>query len=240
MELVEKWASRDKLIRELFGLRRKLLIAYLRISLGASWFGRRPFTYDEMPAGQTDVALTRFNLSRDTLFWIPLLKRILAIHPRLKIMASPWTAPLWMKPITKALAEIWKQNIRPVTPSILYKLHQRHASAGHRGRCCNSTKRAPAWRQTIPAWWCLLHTSWFYQNHLGPAFKAASIDTKLSFGIIITTTINITAVLSDAAAGPFIDGSAFHLYGGDEGARSLVHDAHPEKNLYFTGTMDRW
>jgi glucosylceramidase len=41
-------------------------------------------------------------------------------------------------------------------------------------------------------------------------------------------------VLNDAAAKPFIDGSAFHLYAGDIVAMSTVHDAHPDKNLYFT------
>ena len=41
------------------------------------------------------------------------------------------------------------------------------------------------------------------------------------------------------AAAQYIDGSAFHLYGGDEGALSLVHDAHPEKKSLFYRTMDR-
>ena len=41
-------------------------------------------------------------------------------------------------------------------------------------------------------------------------------------------------ILNDAAAKAFIDGSAFHLYGGDISALSTVHNAHPDKNLYFT------
>ncbi len=40
--------------------------------------------------------------------------------------------------------------------------------------------------------------------------------------------------LFDAAAKTFIDGSAFHLYAGDISALTTVHNAHPDKNLYFT------
>ena len=41
-------------------------------------------------------------------------------------------------------------------------------------------------------------------------------------------------ILNDAAAKPFVDGSAFHLYAGDISALSTVHNAFPDKNLYFT------
>jgi glucosylceramidase len=39
--------------------------------------------------GQTDPALSKFNLSYDTLHLIPVLKEILALNPNLKIMGSP-------------------------------------------------------------------------------------------------------------------------------------------------------
>jgi glucosylceramidase len=35
-------------------------------------------------------------------------------------------------------------------------------------------------------------------------------------------------------ANSYIDGSAFHLYGGQISALSQVHNAHPDKNVYFT------
>ena len=58
----------------------------------------------------------------------------------------------------------------------------------------------------------------FIKNHLGPAFKAASIDTKIVIWDHNCDNYQYPlAVLSDAAAAQPIDGSAFHLYGGDEG-----------------------
>ena len=41
-------------------------------------------------------------------------------------------------------------------------------------------------------------------------------------------------ILKDSEAGKYIDGSAFHLYEGDISALSTVHNAFPDKNLYFT------
>jgi glucosylceramidase len=75
----------------------------------------------------------------------------------------------------------------------------------------------------------------FVKNHLGPAFQAAAITTK----IIIwdhncdNPTYPIT-ILNDATAKQYIDGSAFHLYNGSIGALTAVHNTHPDRNLYFT------
>jgi glucosylceramidase len=75
----------------------------------------------------------------------------------------------------------------------------------------------------------------FIGKHLGPAFRQAGIQTKI---VIYDHNADrpdypIT-VLSDPLANPFIDGSAFHLYGGQIEALSEVHRAFPNKHLYFT------
>jgi glucosylceramidase len=75
----------------------------------------------------------------------------------------------------------------------------------------------------------------FIKNNLGPAFQAASIATK-----IIVWDHNCDNptypldVLNDAGAKQYVNGSAFHLYGGDITALSQVHSMHPDRNVYFT------
>ena len=75
----------------------------------------------------------------------------------------------------------------------------------------------------------------FIKNHLGPAFKAAGIDTK-----IILYDHNADrpdypiSILNDPEAKKYVDGSAFHFYGGKIEALTEVHNAHPDKNIYFT------
>ena len=75
----------------------------------------------------------------------------------------------------------------------------------------------------------------FIKNNLGPAFQSAGLTTK-----IITYDHNCdhadypVTVLNDPAANAFINGSAFHLYAGDISALTTVHNAFPDKALYFT------
>ena len=44
-----------------------------------------------------DIEMKKFSLKQDEKYLIPILKEILAISPNIKIMASPWSAPAWMK-----------------------------------------------------------------------------------------------------------------------------------------------
>ncbi|MCK4106540.1 hypothetical protein, partial [Acinetobacter radioresistens] len=90
-------AKKQDLLQELFGTgTNDIGISYLRISVGASDLNEAPFTYNDMPVGETDEDLTEFSIEKDRGV-IDLLKEIVAINPEIKIMASPWTAPVWMK-----------------------------------------------------------------------------------------------------------------------------------------------
>src|SRR5690606_15401790 len=75
----------------------------------------------------------------------------------------------------------------------------------------------------------------FIKNHLGPAFKAAGIDTKI---VIFDHNCDHPdypiAILNDPVTRTMVDGSAFHLYLGDISALSTVHNTHPDKSIYFT------
>jgi len=75
----------------------------------------------------------------------------------------------------------------------------------------------------------------FIRNNLGPAFVAAGLTTKIiDFDHNCGNPEYPLAVLADPGALPYVDGSAFHLYGGDISAMSQVHAAYPSKNVYFT------
>jgi len=90
--------KRKELLQELFGKSdNSISISYLRISIGASDLNSIPFTYDDLPLGQTDVTLSQFSLYPDAKDVIPMLKEILTINPQIKIIATPWSPPTWMK-----------------------------------------------------------------------------------------------------------------------------------------------
>jgi glucosylceramidase len=75
----------------------------------------------------------------------------------------------------------------------------------------------------------------FIKSHLGPAFQSANIATKIIIYDHNADRIDYPlAILNDPAAKAFVDGSAFHLYGGDINALITVHNQHPDKHIYFT------
>jgi glucosylceramidase len=78
---------------------RGIHLSSLHIAIGASDFtaARTPYTYDDMPKGQTDPGLAHFSIAHDLLYDIPALRAARAVNPQLSILASPWTAPGWMK-----------------------------------------------------------------------------------------------------------------------------------------------
>lgn len=229
-------AARKALLQELFASNKSNIgTSYLRVSVGASDLNDHVFSYDDLPAGETDTTLSHFDLGPDKQDVIPVLKEILAINPTISIMASPWSAPVWMKTnkdsrggsllpqyynayaqyLVKYIKTMQQQGIRIATMTV-------QNEPLHPGN--NPSMFMPAEEQAA-----------FIKKSLGPAFKAAKIATKI---IIYDHNADKPeypiSILQDADAAQYIDGSAFHLYGGQIEALSKVHDAFPKKNLYFT------
>jgi len=78
----------------------------------------------------------------------------------------------------------------------------------------------------------------FVKYNLGPAFRTAGIKTKiLIYDHNADRPDYPITILDDPEAAKYVDGSAFHLYGGEVNAFTEVHNAHPDKNIYFTEQM---
>ncbi|HEX2869462.1 MAG TPA: glycoside hydrolase family 30 beta sandwich domain-containing protein [Ignavibacteriales bacterium] len=229
-------AERKKLLTELFDDKDKNIgISYLRISIGASDLDAKVFSYDDLPAGQTDVDMKKFSLAEDKKCLIPLLKEILAVNPNIKILASPWSAPLWMKTTGKSVGGSLKPEYYDAYSKYFISYIMGMKSEGinidaitvqneplHGGN--NPSMVMPASQQAE-----------FIKTSLGPAFKTVGINTKIIIYDHNADRIDYPiSVLNDADAKKYIDGSAFHLYGGSINDLSQVHSLHPDKNLYFT------
>jgi glucosylceramidase len=224
------------LLQELFGKNENSIsISYLRLSIGASDLSAEVFSYNDMPAGQTDPALSNFSLSKDTVDLIPLLKEILAISPNIKLMGSPWSAPLWMKDNGSSIGGSLLPRYYSVYARYFVKYIQAMKAHGITMDAITPQNEPQHGGNNPSMMMSAAQQADFIKNHLGPAFQAAGISTKI---IIWDHNCDNTdypiRILNDAAARPFIDGTAFHLYAGDISALSAVHNLHPDKNLYFT------
>ena len=229
-------AQRNTLLNELFGTSEKSIgISYLRISIGASDLDDRVFSYDDPPDGKRDVSLAAFTLDPDRENLIPVLKEILAIQPGLKIMASPWSAPAWMKSNNSSKGGSLNPEYYDSYARYLVKYIQEMANEGIPIDAI-TLQNEPENPNNNPSMLMTVEDQInFVKNNLGPAIKARGILTKV---IIFDHNCDhpeypIT-VLNDPDARMYIDGSAFHLYLGEIDALSKVHKAHPDKNIYFT------
>ncbi|NTS41747.1 glucosylceramidase [Flavisolibacter sp. BT320] len=228
--------SRSQLLQELFGSgANSIRVSYLRISVGASDLDSEVFSYNDLPAGQTDPTLQQFSLAKDKTNLIPVLKEILAINPAIKIMGSPWSPPAWMKDNGATKGGSLLPQYYSVYADYLVKYIQGMKAEGITVDAI-TPQNEPLHPGNNPSLYMTAEQQAdFIKNHLGPKFKAAGITTK-----IIVYDHNADrpdypiTILNDPAAKAFVAGSAFHLYAGDVSALSQVHNAHPDKGIYFT------
>ena len=227
-------ASRSALLNELFSTA-ATGISYLRVSIGASDLSASVFSYDDMPVGMTDPTLANFNLSQDTVDLIPVLKQILTINPAIKILGSPWSPPVWMKSNGNSVGG----TLLPAYYSSYAKYFVKYIQAMQaKGIPINAItiQNEPENPNNNPSMsMSATEQASFIKNNLGPEFQTAGITTKIILFDHNCDHPNYPiAILNDAAAKSYVDGSAFHLYAGDISALSTVKTAHPDKNLYFT------
>lgn len=228
--------ARTSLLNELFGNGDNSIgISYLRISLGASDLSKAVFSYNDLAVGQTDIDLTEFSLAEDTVDLIPVLKEILAINPSIKLMASPWSPPVWMKDNKSSKGGKLLNEYYSVYANyfVKYIQHMQQRSIAIDAVTIQNEPMNPDNNPSLKME--ALEQADFIKNHLGPAFKLNNIKTKI---IIWDHNCDLPEypmqILADAAANQYIDGSAFHLYAGNINALSKVKDAFPSKNIYFT------
>ncbi|MDR6942227.1 glycoside hydrolase family 30 protein [Mucilaginibacter pocheonensis] len=231
--------SRAALLKELFATNgNNIGVSYIRLSIGASDLNERVFSYDDMPVGQTDPALKHFDLGPDHQDVIPVMKEILAINPSVKILGSPWSPPAWMKTNNDTRGGRLKPAYYGVYAKYLVKYIQEMKAQGITIDAI-TIQNEPLHPGNNPSLLLVAPDEGeFIKSYLGPAFKAARIHTKI---IIYDHNADRPdypiSILNDPAASKYIDGSGFHLYGGDIEALTDVHNAHPDKNLYFTEQM---
>jgi glucosylceramidase len=228
--------EKDDLLQELFSNQGNGIgVNYLRISIGASDLSATTFSYNDLPAGQTDVNQEKFSISKEMTDLIPVLKKIVTINPELKILGSPWSPPVWMKDNNSFKGGSLKPEYYQSYATYFVKYIRAMQEQGIVIDAI-TIQNEPLHPGNVPSLYMTAKAQGtFIKTALGPLFKKEGIKTK-----IILYDHNADkpeypiSILDDPEAKQYVDGSAFHLYGGTIDALSKVHDAHPDKNLYFT------
>ena len=228
--------KRDAILQEIFGQGQNALnVNYLRISMGASDLDAAVFSYDDLVAGTVDPDLTKMSIAKDLERLIPILKEIKAIQPNLKLMATPWSPPVWMKDNGQSKGGHLLPKYYATYAQYFVKYIQLMRAEGltinavtiqnepeHGGN--NPSMLMTAEEQTK-----------FIKNHLGPLFKNQGINTEIVIWDHNADNPNYPIqILNDSVAKSYVSAAAFHLYLGHESALSKVYHAHPDKKIYFT------
>lgn len=229
-------AEKEALLKELFSTNNNGIgVSYLRISIGASDLSADAFSYNDLPAGETDVNQDKFSIAKEMTDLIPILKKIVKINPAIKIMGSPWSAPTWMKDNNSFKGGSLKPEYYGSYAQYFVKYINAMNAEGITIDAI-TIQNEPLHPGNVPSMYMEAgHQAEFIKTALGPVFKSAGIKTRI---IIYDHNADKPeyplTILNDAEAKQYVDGSAFHLYGGKIDALSQVHNAHPDKSIYFT------
>jgi glucosylceramidase len=221
--------------------------------MGASDFVAGGFyTYDDMAPGQTDYDMRHFSIAHDQRQILPLLRQALRLNPKIKVIATPWSPPAWMKTnqsliggrliddprVYDAYARYFVDYVQayrhagvPIYAVTVQNEPQNRNPSGYPGMDLPVAQEAKL------------------INALGPALQAAGLDTKILGydhnwsehpGDIASTPPGETpeteyaADLLTSSAGRWLAGTAFHCYSGDQTRQTALHEAFPDKGVWFT------
>lgn len=226
-------SAREDLFHELFHPS-GMGLNVCRICIGSSDYAAKVYSYDE---GGPDPEMSRFSIDHDREYIIPILKQARRINPDLFLLASPWSPPAWMKVNGSMLGGLLEKKHFPAYAKYFVKFLQAYEEAGIKVNAISIQNEVDTDQDArMPAsLWGQEYETGFVAEHLGPALAATNLDTKIW---IIDHNYNLwgraVCELDDPAANKYIEGVAWHGYLGEPSAMTRVHNAHPEKNMYFT------
>ena len=227
-------AQRKALLAELFGPPPGIGLSVARLYLGSSEFARSQYSYDELPPGQSDAGLAQFSIDPDRAYVLPLVTEALANNPDLELIASPASAPGWMKTGGSLLQGALKPEAYEAYARYLKRYADVYLEEGvpiHALTLQNEPHAepadAPGMRLDEAARAALIG------KHLGPLLEDEG-PLILEWDGNRDNPKAVLKVLADKEAGKYIAGVAWHCYAGDVVEQGAVAEAHPGKSVYIT------
>ena len=227
---------------------------YLRQPIGGSDFvASAPYTYDDLPAGQTDYQQRDFSVAHDQSEILPLLREAEAINPRLRIIATPWSPPAWMKTSQSLIGGRLIDDPRIYRSYALYLLKFVEAYRANGVTVDAITVQNEPQNRNPATYPGTDMPSWQEEKvieELGPMLRDAGLRTQIFAydhnwaehpNDIASTPPDETADINaypqnvlNSPAAEWIAGVAYHCYYGDPSAMTTLHNQFPDKAIYFT------
>lgn len=228
--------ARTELMRKLFATDGGIGINLLRVPIGASDFALSDYTYDDLPAGQTDPQMDHFSIARDEQHVLPALRAAKGQNEALALIASPWSAPAWMKTNGSLHGGTLNPAHRPAYARYLSRFLQSYAAAGVpvgaltvQNEPMHQTSSYPSMGMTAS------EQGAFIRDHLAPEFARSQVDPQI---LALDHNWDLSPfadqVLSDPSVRDVVDGVAFHCYGGSVSEQGVVRSKFPSEAVWLT------
>lgn len=223
---------RKRLFHELF---EELRLNTCRTTIGASDYSTEAYTYDE--SSEPDPQLEHFSIAHDRKWVLPMLRQALKVNPDLFLFSSPWTPPGWMKPTNSMFGGNMARRYMDAYARYFVKFIAAYKKAGVSIRAVTvqnevDTDQGGAMPQCS---WPQEYEVDFVRYFLGPALAKHAPDVLIW---CIDHNPNLWGRALSSLEAPdfrrFVDGIAWHTYGGDQWRISYVHDAVPDVSAYWT------
>ena len=225
----------------------------MRICMGTPDFTGEPwYSYDDVPAGQTDPDLKQFSIEKDLRYVIPVLKSARQNNPELLFFASPWSPPGWMKSTGSMIGGHLLAENYATYAAYFVRFVQEYERAGipiyavtvQNEPGVDRERDAPKWRYPSCRWTGEQERD-FIRDHLGPAFKKAGLATKIwcydhNYNVAPTPDGDDPGIayprqiLTDPVAAKYVSGIAFHGYAGKPEGMSDFLKEFPDRPVHFT------
>jgi glucosylceramidase len=230
-------AQRDGLMTELFGRGDGGLgFSFTRLTIGASDFSLDHYSLDDAPGGAADPELKYFSVERPAQYVFPTVRQALAINPDLQVMATPWSAPAWMKTSNSLVKGQLKSEAYPVYANFFARYIKAAGKAGVPTDYLSIQNEPDFEPENYPGMrWPAADRARFYGDYLGPVFKREAIRTRvLDWDHNWDQPQQPLTVLADPKAAAVVSGVAWHCYAGEVSVQAQVAAVHPDKDVFFT------
>ncbi|HOZ47488.1 MAG TPA: glycoside hydrolase family 30 beta sandwich domain-containing protein [Candidatus Hydrogenedentes bacterium] len=209
----------------------------MRVCIGTSDFAPLPYySYDDLPPGEADPELAQFVVEKDREYVLPTLKLAMAKNPGLVFFASPWSPPAWMKKGENLCGGAMDAEHFADYARYLVRFIRAYEAEGIAIHAITPQNEPGMVSKDYPTClWSGTQQRDFIRDALGPEFARQNIATRIwCFDHNFNNLPFPRAVLSDANAALFVEGTAFHHYEGKVEAMSELHTEFPDKRVHFT------
>ena len=229
-------SSRNTLMKNLFSPSAGIGLSMVRSPMGATDFtATGNYSYDDLPAGQTDPTLAKFSIQHDVSYVIPELKQALALNSNVKVTSTPWSPPGWMKTSGSMIGGTLLDSDYAALADYFVKYIQAYGKAGVPISYVtpqNEPLNAPTW----PGMYLTPGQETKLVQQMGQAFAANHISKTdiLAWDHNWDEPSYPESIYNDPTTANDVVGAGFHIYSGTPIYQTLTHNDYPSKQIYLT------